>query len=221
MTPTLLGQKLGMTRIVDQNGVVHPATVIKAGPCVVLQVKNQAQDGYHALQIGFGDVKPHRSTRPLIGHAAKAGTGPKRHIHEIRLCEPAAKNAGDVLTVELFSEAKVKFVDVSGVTKGRGTTGVMRRYGFGGQPASHGTERKHRSPGSIGGGAPRGHGRAIKKGKRMGGHHGHSRRTIQNQRLLGVILEDNLLLVRGGVPGPEGTLVMVRQAKKRTETTDQ
>lgn len=215
MVPTLLGRKLGMTRITDARGVVHPVTVIKAGPCVVLQVKRAETDGYNALQVGFEDVKPHRSTKALIGHAGRAGTGPKRYVKEIRLDEAPTHNPGDVLTVEMFGGDDVKFLDVTGVTKGRGTMGVMRRYGFGGLPASHGTERKHRSPGSIGGGASRGHGRGVKKGKRMAGHTGHVRRTLQNQRLMGVDVEDHLILVRGGVPGPEGTMVMVRKSKKR------
>ncbi|MCC7291785.1 MAG: 50S ribosomal protein L3 [Phycisphaerales bacterium] len=215
MRPTIFGRKLGMTRITDEHGVVHPVTVIQAGPCVVLQVKNAETDGYNALQVGFGDVKPHRSTKALIGHAGKAATGPKRFVREIRLDEAPTQQPGDVLTVEMFGGDAVKFCDVVGVTKGKGTMGVMRRYGFGGMGASHGTERKHRSPGSIGGGAPRGHGRAVKKGKRMAGHTGDVRRTLQNQRLVGVDVEDNLLLVRGGVPGPDGGFVIVRQSKKR------
>lgn len=215
MRPTLIGRKIGMTRVLDEHGATHPATVIQAGPCTVLQVKTAEKDGYNALQIGFEDVKPHRSTRALIGHAAKAGTGPKRIVREIRLDEAPTHQPGDVLTVEMFDGDAVKFLDVTGVTKGRGYAGVMRRYGFGGQPASHGTERKHRSPGSIGGGGTRGHGRGIKKGKRMSGHMGHVRRTLQNQKLLGVSVEDNVILVRGGVPGPEGEFVIVRQSKKK------
>lgn len=221
MRPALYGRKIGMTRVLDDQGVAHPVTVIQAGPCVVVQVKTVATDGYNAIQVGFEDVKPHRSTQPIIGHCAKAGTGPKRVVREIRLEDKPQYAPGDVLTVELFdqgekSDAKrIYYVDVAGVTKGRGFAGVMKRHGFGGQPASHGTERKHRSSGSIGGHAPRGYGPGVKKGRRMAGHMGHVRQTIQNQRLMGVDREDHLLLIRGAVPGPDGGLVLVRQAKKK------
>lgn len=204
-----------MTRVTDEHGNVLGVTVIKAGPNVVLQVRTQETDGYDAIQVGYGDVKPHRSTLAAIGHAGKAGAGPKRHVGEFRLTEPATVAPGAVLTVSQFQEEALRFVDVQGVTKGRGFAGVMRRYGFGGQPASHGTERKHRSPGSIGGAASRGRGRAIKKGKRMSGHMGHVRRTVKNQRLVKVDVENDILLVEGGVPGPNGGLVVVRKAKTK------
>lgn len=206
-----------MTRVYTEEGVAVPVTVIQAGPCPVLQVKKTGEtaDGYNAVQLGFEDVKPHRSSLAMIGHAAKAGTGPKRMIREVRFPEAPAAEQGDVWTVELFEEQGVRFVDVVGTTKGLGYTGVMRRYGFGGQPASHGTERKHRSPGSIGGHANLGLGRNIKKGKRMAGHKGHDRRTSKNQKLVRVDKENNLLLIKGSVPGPNGGLVIVRQAKTR------
>ncbi len=217
MVAALLGRKIGMTRVYTAEGVAVPVTVIQAGPCPVMQVKKAGEtaDGYHAVQLGFEDDKPHRSTLPLIGHAAKAGTGPKRFLREIRFPEAPAAALGDVWTVEVFEEAGTRFVDVTGTTKGRGYTGVMKRYGFGGQPASHGTERKHRSPGGIGANAPRGLGRAVKKGKRMAGHLGHDRRTVKNQQLVRVDKENNLLMVRGVVPGPNGGLVIVRQAKTK------
>jgi len=181
----------------------------------VMQVRTRDVDGYDAVQLGFEDVKPHRTTKALIGHAARAGTGPKRYAREIRLNEQAAVAQGDVVTVDLFAEG-VGYVDVTGVSKGHGFTGVMRRFGFGGQPATHGTERKHRSPGSIAGGmATRGTGRAIRKGKRMAGHKGHDRRTARCQRLMKVDAEHNLLLIKGSVPGPNGSLVFVRQSKTR------
>jgi len=217
MMAALLGKKIGMTRMYDEDGTVVPVTVIQAGPCAVLQVKKvgETPDGYNAVQLGFEDVKPHRSTVPMIGHAAKAGTGPKKFIREIRTSEPPAATAGEVWTVEKFEEANVRYVDVIGTTKGRGFAGVMKRHGFGGQPASHGTERKHRSPGSIGGHANLGTGRNIKKGKRMAGHMGCVRRTVKNQRLVRVDKERNLLLVQGSVPGPNGGYVIVRQAKTK------
>ena len=213
MVPFLLGRKVGMTQVYDESGTVVPVTVIQAGPCTVLQVRTRAHDGYEAVQLGFEDVRPHRSTRPMIGHAARAGTAPKRFIREVRLAEPTDKVPGDRVTVAIFEEAGVEYVDVTGTTKGRGFAGTMRRYGFGGQPASHGTERKHRSPGSIGGHAPGALGRGIKKGKRMAGQYGHASRTAQNQRLVAVDKERNLLLVRGSVPGPNGGMVTIRRAR--------
>ncbi len=215
MSLGIMGTKLGMTRVLGENGVIEPVTVVKAGPCVVLQVKTLESDGYNAVQLGFGDVKPHRSTKPMIGHAAKAGAGPKGTVREMRLAEPATQSPGDVVTVEQFAEAKVGHVDVTGVTKGKGFAGGMKRHGFGGFPASHGTERKHRAPGSIASHAPGATGRGIKKGKRMPGHMGAVRKTMSSLRLLGVDAENGLLLIRGSVPGPIGTVVTVRSAKKK------
>ena len=219
MLAALLGKKIGMTRLYTEDGAVVPVTVIQAGPCSVLQVKKEGgtQDGYNAIQLGYEDVKPHRSTLPMIGHTAKAGTGPKKFIREIRLAEgPEDVSLGDVLTVEIFETAGIGYVDVISTTKGLGFTGVMRRYGFGGMPNSHGTERKHRSPGSIGGNANRGLGRNIKKGKRMPGHKGHDRRTSRNLKLISVDKVNNLILVKGSIPGPNGVYVMVRQSKTKS-----
>ena len=211
----ILGKKIGMTRVLDERGQVEPVTVVQAGPCVVLQVKTRQADGYDAVQLGFEDCKPHRSTLPLIGHAAKAGTGPKRFVREIRLDAPAEVACGDVVTVQQFADAGVSFVDVAGTTKGCGFTGVMKRWGFGGKEASHGVERKHRSAGSIGGHADTGTGRGVKKGKRMAGQSGNVRRTVMSVRLLKVDLENDLMLIRGSIPGPAGSWVEVRQAKKK------
>jgi large subunit ribosomal protein L3 len=213
MIPALVGRKIGMTQVITDRGVTEPATVVQAGPCVVMCVRTRKSDGYDAVQLGFGDVKPHRSTKALIGHAAKAGTGPKRFCREVRLAEATEVECGAVLTVELFREG-VEYVDVSGITKGKGFQGVMKRYGFGGQPASHGTERKHRSAGGIGGMSTRGTGRAIKKGKRMSGHMGDVRTTMTNLRLLSVDPENDLLVIRGSVPGANGSFIMIRKAKK-------
>jgi len=215
MMPALLGTKIGMTRVLGERGVVESVTVVRAGPCVVLQVKNRESDGYDAVQLGFRDVKPHRSTKAMIGHAAKAGTGPKHSVREVRLDAPATVAAGDVVTVELFASDAAKYVDVAGTTKGKGFQGVMRRHGFGGMPSSHGTERKHRSPGGIGSSAPRGTGRSVKKGKRMAGHMGDVRQTACSLRLIKVDAENDLLLIRGSVPGPNGSLLLVRRSKKR------
>jgi len=215
MRPGILGKKIGMTRVLDPQGIAEVITVVKAGPCVVLQVKAKETDGYDALQLGFEDCKPHRSTVPMIGHAAGAGTGPKRFMREIRLDEAANFSKGDVVTVDQFTEAGVTFVDVTGTTKGMGFTGVMKRHNFGGIGASHGVERKHRSAGSIGGQGDRGRGRCIKKGRRMAGHAGHGRCTVKSLQLVKVDPANDLLLIRGSVPGPNGSWVVVREAKKK------
>lgn len=217
MIPALLGTKIGMTRVIVERGAVETVTVVKAGPCVVLQVKNKTRDGYDAVQLGFEDCKPHRSTKALIGHASRAGTGPKRHLREVRLSGPATVSPGDVITVEQFVGGKVSHVDVSGVTKGKGFQGVMKRHGFGGMCSSHGTERKHRSPGGIGGNATRGHGRCIKKGKRMAGHMGHERKTASGLKVCGVDAANDLLLIQGSVPGANGGIVLICLARKALE----
>jgi large subunit ribosomal protein L3 len=216
--PAILGRKIGMTQVFDPSGMRVPVTVVQAGPCVVLQVKSVGgKDRYHAVQLGFDDEKPHRSTLPEIGHARKARSSPKRFVREIRLTQPTDKKVGDTVTVEMFKQAEIKWVDVTGVTRGRGFQGVMARWGFGGQPASHGTERKHRSPGSIGAHAQnRGHSGAVKKGKRMAGHAGHVQRTIRCQALVEVDPEHNVLLIRGAVPGPKNGYVIVRKSKTRS-----
>ncbi|MHC4441040.1 MAG: 50S ribosomal protein L3 [Planctomycetota bacterium] len=218
MVAALLGKKIGMTRVYTNEGTIVPVTVIQVGPCSVLQVKKEGEtkDGYNAVQLGYEDVKPHRSTLPMIGHSAKAGTGPKKFIREVRLSEePEDVSLGDVLTVEIFDDAGIDYVDVISTTKGCGFTGVMKRYGFGGQPASHGTERKHRSLGSIGGHANLGTGRNIKKGRKMSGHMGNVRRTSRNHKLISVDKDNNLLLVKGSIPGPNGVYVTVRQSKTK------
>jgi large subunit ribosomal protein L3 len=178
----------------------------------VTQVKTaDGKDGYNAVQVGFGDVKAKLSTFPLIGHTAKAGVGPKRHFAEVRLKEPTDKKVGDVVTVEIFND--VQFVDVSGVSKGKGTAGVMKRHHFGGQPASHGTERKHRSPGSLASrGTNRGNSGKPKKGVRMAGHMGMDRVTTRNHPLVKVDAANNVLLIKGALPGPNGSLLYVRKS---------
>ncbi|MBN1342228.1 MAG: 50S ribosomal protein L3 [Phycisphaerae bacterium] len=230
MVAALLGKKVGMTQVYDEAGRAVPVTVIQAGPCRVLQVKTEDKDGYNAVQLGYGDVKAHRSTMPQIGHAAKAGTTPKRFVRELRLGEAPVLDAegepqdgearlGATWTVKVFDE--VQFVDVVGTTKGRGYAGVMRRHHFGGQPASHGTERKHRSPGSISShGSDLGHGGNLKKGKRMAGQLGNVRRTSRNHVLVGVDTVRNLLLVRGGIPGPIGGHVMVKASVTKTQPAE-
>jgi large subunit ribosomal protein L3 len=211
MTPALLGKKVGMTRVYDEKGAVVPVTVVQAGPCPVTQVKTVETDGYNAVQLGFGETKAKFSTFPLIGHAAKAGVGPRRHFREIRLKDATDRKAGDVVSVGIFEG--VQYVDVVGTSKGKGFAGVMKRHHFGGQPASHGTERKHRSPGSIASRATwRGQSGKPKKGLRMAGHMGMDRVTSQNHPLVRIDPENNLLLIKGALPGPNGALLFIRKA---------
>jgi large subunit ribosomal protein L3 len=211
----LLGKKVGMTRVYDEKGRLIPVTVIEAGPCAVTQVKTAESDGYNAVQLGFDDVKASRQKQPQIGHAAKASATPKRFVREYRLADKTEPeySLGDSVTVVAFAETK--FVDVVGTSKGKGFAGVMKRHGFGGFPASHGTERKHRAPGSISSFASNaGKGAGPKKGKKMAGHMGHRRITTKNHSLVGIDEEKNLLIVKGAVPGPAGGYCIVRTAKR-------
>jgi large subunit ribosomal protein L3 len=211
MTPALLGKKVGMTRIYDGKGAVVPVTVVQAGPCAVTQVKTQETDGYNAVQLGFGEIKAKFSTFPLIGHTAKAGVGPRKHFREIRLKDATDRKPGDTVNVSLFDG--VQFVDVIGTSKGKGTAGVMKRHHFGGQPASHGTERKHRSPGSLASRATwRGQSGKPKKGVRMAGHMGVDTVTTRNHPLVKIDAANNLLLIKGALPGPNGALLFIRKA---------
>jgi len=211
----LLGKKVGMTRVYDESGSLIPVTVIQAGPCVITQIKTGATDGYDAVQMGYDDVKPSRRRQPDAGHARKAKTSPKRFVREWRLPSGAKTDqykAGDSLTVSIF--AGTKLVDIVGTSKGKGTAGPMKRYGFKGFPASHGTERKHRAPGSICARATNsGMGGALKKGKRMAGHMGDDRVTAKNHVLVSIDEERNLLVIKGTVPGPSGGYCVVRTAK--------
>jgi len=211
----LLGKKVGMTQVYNEQGELVPVSVIQAGPCVVMQVKNAETDGYNAIQLGFEDVKPIRRKKPQAGHAEKAKTDPKKFVREMRLPDDVEKQyePGESVTVSVFSEEKS--VDVVGTSKGKGFAGVMKRYGFGGFPASHGTERKHRAPGSQAGyGTDRGHGGNIKKGKRMAGRMGGCRITAKNHALVAIDEEQNLLIVKGSIPGPAGGYCIIRSAKK-------
>ncbi len=211
MTPALLGRKVGMTRVYDASGAVVPVTVVQCDQNNVTQIKTVENDGYYAVQFGFGDIKAKFSTFPLIGHAAKAGVGPKKHFAEIRFKEATDRKAGDAVTVEQFND--VKYVDVIGTSKGKGFAGVMKRHHFGGQCASHGTERKHRSPGSIASRATnRGNSGKPKKGVRMAGHMGAEQVTTRNHPLVKVDAENNLLLIKGALPGPNGALLFVRKS---------
>ncbi|MDY6913977.1 MAG: 50S ribosomal protein L3 [Planctomycetota bacterium] len=213
MQAAILGKKIGMTQVYDENGSLQPVTIVQAGPCSVMQVKTAETDGYNAVQLGFEDVKSHRATKPQIGHAAKAGVKPAKLVREIRLAEAAdGVEAGQNITVEVFEG--IAYVDVVGTTKGKGFAGGMKRHGFKGQPASHGTERKHRAPGSISSHSSNaGTGPKIKKGKRMAGHMGTQRCTARNHKLVGVNKADNVLLIKGSVPGANSGFLIIRQSK--------
>jgi large subunit ribosomal protein L3 len=208
----ILGTKLGMTQIFDENSRVVPVTVIQAGPCTVTQLKSPERDGYSAVQLAYGDVKPRRVTKPVAGHFAKAGAEPRRHLVELRTADAGEYALGQELKADVFAEGER--IDVVGVSKGKGTAGVMKRHGFKGLSASHGTERKHRSPGSVGACATPGR---IFKGLRMAGHMGHERVTVLNLQVVKVDPERNLLLVRGAVPGPKRGLLMLRSSVRSRE----
>jgi len=214
--PAILGKKAGMTSVYDDRGRQIPVTVIEAGPCQVLQIKTVETDGYNAVQLGFGEVAERTVGKPLAGHAKKAGATPKRFVREYRTDALEEFELGATVTVEAFQD--VPMVDIVAVSKGAGFAGVVKRYGFAGQEASHGTERKHRSSGSIGEGSgiPA---RAVRKGKRMAGHMGHQRRTVERLKVLKVDPEANLLVVKGSVPGPNDGYVFVRRATKMGAAT--
>ena len=205
----LLGTKLGMTQVWDDAGKLVPVTVVRVGTNVVSAVRTQEVDGYSAVQLAFGQIDPRKVTQPLKGHFAKAGVTPRRHVVEIRQAGAVDVTPGQELAADLF-EAGSK-VDVIGTTKGKGTAGVMKRHGFHGVGASHGAHRNHRKPGSIGGASTPSR---VFKGMRMAGRMGNARKTIQNLTIHSVDLEAGLLLVAGPVPGPKGSLVIVRTAVK-------
>jgi large subunit ribosomal protein L3 len=210
----LLGKKVGMTQMYDEADNLLPVTVIQAGPCTIMQVKTADTDGYNAVQLGYDDVKQSRRKEPQVGHSKKAGSVPKKFVREMRLPNDAKPEykVGESLTVSVFG--KEKFVDVIGTSKGKGFAGVMKRHDFHGFPDSHGTERKHRAPGSIGSFASdRGHGGSIKKGRKMAGHMGNHRATEKNHKLVAIDEEKHLLMVKGCVAGPSGGYVIVRSSQ--------
>jgi large subunit ribosomal protein L3 len=206
----ILGAKLGMTQVWDNNKVV-PVTVVQAGPCVVTQVRTDEKDGYAAVQLAYGAIDPRKVNKPESGQFAKAGVSPRRHIVELRTVDASEYELGQEVTVEAFAAGQP--IDVTGKTKGKGYAGVMKRHGFHGLRASHGVERKHRSPGSIGACATPGR---VFKGVKMAGRMGGKRFTVQNLVIQAVDTERNLILVRGAVPGPKGALILVRTAAKKT-----
>jgi len=205
----ILGTKLGMTQVFDETGQVVPVTVVQAGPCVVTAVRTPDNDGYSAVQIGFGEINPRKVTKPVAGLFEKAGVTPRRYIAEIRTSGASDYTLGQELTATLFAAGQS--VDVTGRSKGKGFAGVMKRHHFKGLSASHGTQRKHRSPGSIGACATPGR---VFKGVRMAGRMGAERTTVQSLTVHAVDGDKNLLLIKGAVPGPRGGLVMVRSSAR-------
>lgn len=205
----LLGTKLGMTQVWDENNNLIPVTVVQADSNVVTQLRNADRDGYAAVQIGYGQIDPRKVTKPLAGHFEAAGVTPRRHVVELRTADAESYELGQELTVEAF-EAGQK-VDVVGKTKGKGFAGVMKRHGFAGVGASHGQHKNHRKPGSIGGASTPGR---VFKGLRMAGRMGNVRQTTLNLTVHGVDAEKNLLLIKGAVPGARGQVVLVRSAVK-------
>ncbi len=208
----VLGEKLGMTQVWDAENRLVPVTVIQAGPCVVTQVRNAETDGYGAVQLAWGAIDPRKVNKPMKGHFDAAGVTPRRHLVELRTSDSADYSLGQEITVETFADGQS--VDVTGITKGKGFAGVMKRHGFKGDSASHGAHRNHRKPGSIGACATPGR---VFKGVRMAGRMGGDRQTTQNLTIHAVDADRGLLLVKGAIPGPRGAVVLVRSAVKNTK----
>jgi large subunit ribosomal protein L3 len=212
----ILGTKLGMTQVFDENNKVVPVTVVKAGPNVVTRIRTTERDGYSAVQLAYGEISPRKVNKPVTGQFAAAGVNPRRHLAELRLADNedagALYEVGQELTAEIFADGA--YVDVTGTSKGKGFAGTMKRHGFKGQGASHGAQAVHRRPGSIGGCATPGR---VFKGTRMSGRMGHDRVTTQNLKVHKVDAENGVLLIKGAIPGRNGGLVVVRSAIKRGE----
>ena len=205
----ILGEKLGMTQVWDENNRVVPVTVVKAGPCVVTQVRTPENDGYSGVQIAFGQIDPRKVTQPMLGHFAKAGVTPRRHLLELRFDDASDYALGQELGADTFEAGSN--IDVTGVTKGKGFAGTMKRHGFSGVSASHGAHKNHRKPGSIGACATPGR---VFKGVRMSGRMGGITQTTQNLKVHAVDTEKGLILVKGAIPGPAGSVVLLRSAAK-------
>ena len=206
MKKAIIGKKVGMTQIFDESGKVIPVTVIEAGPCVVTQKKTTEKDGYNAVQLGFEDVKESKLTKPELGHLKKADVALKKHLKEFKLENAAEMNVGDVVKADMFVEGD--FVDVTGTSKGKGFAGVIKRHGFAGGPGGHGAHF-HRAPGSVGQCATPSR---VFKGVRMPGHMGCDTVTVRNLEVVRIDEEQNLILVKGGIPGGKNGIVRVRMA---------
>jgi large subunit ribosomal protein L3 len=207
VTKGILGRKLGMTQVFDDAARAVPVTVIEAGPCHVAQVKTLEKDGYSAIQLAFGAVKDGKLNKPEAGHLKKLGLAPHKHLVELRLHDSAEFKVGQAVKADIFEQGER--ADVVGVSKGKGTAGVMKRHNFHGAGAGHGTERKHRAPGSVGAGTSPGR---VFKGQKLAGRLGHERVTVLGLEVVRVDADRNLLLLKGSVPGPNGGVVIVRSA---------
>ena len=210
MSKAILGRKLGMTQIFTEEGQVVPVTVIESGNNVVLQNKTTESDGYNAVQIGFGEIKEKHLTKPVKGRFDKAGVEPVKFIREMRLAAPSEYKVGDKIGVDIFEAGQL--VDVTGISKGKGFAGTVKRHGFARGPMGHGS-KSHREPGSTGA-MISGHGGRVLKGKKLPGHMGHERVTVQRLTLVKVDTDRNLLLVKGAVPGPKKGLLMIKETVK-------
>ena len=210
MSMGIIGRKIGMSQVFDEEGNVVPVTIIKGGPCYVTQIKKEDTDGYYAVQLGFEEVPEKKLNKPELGHLKKNNLPPLRHLAEFRVKKEEIENfsVGQKISVEIFKDCK--YVDIRGKTIGKGFQGVMKRHGFHGGPASHGS-MSHRRPGSIGGTTPA----RVLKGKKMPGHMGNENVTVQNLQIVKIIPEKDLLLVKGAVPGSKGNLLFIKKSIKK------
>lgn len=209
MKKGIIGKKIGMTQIFSEDGKVIPVTVVEAGPCTVTQKKTIENDGYEALQVGFGDVKVNRVNKPMKGHFAKNDVAPKKTLKEFRLEDCSALNVGDIIKADIFAEGEI--VDVKGTSKGHGTAGAIKRWNFSRLRETHGTGPNARHQGSLGAcSSPS----RVFKGRKMAGHYGHENVTIQNLTIAKVDAENNLIAIKGAIPGPKGGIVVIADAVK-------
>lgn len=209
MQKAIIGKKIGMTQIFDENGKVIPVTVVEAGPCVITQKKTIENDGYEAVQVGFGDVKVNKLNKPMKGHFAKNDVAPKKTLKEFRLEDCSALNVGDIIKADAFETGEI--VDVKGTSKGHGTAGAIKRWNFSRLRESHGTGPNARHQGSLGAcSSPS----RVFKGRKMAGHYGHETVTVQNLTVAKVDAENNLIAIKGAVPGPKGGIVVIADAVK-------
>ncbi len=210
MQKGLIGKKIGMTQVFDAHGNVVPVTVVEAGPCPVTQIKTAENDGYEAVQLGFKDVKVERLTKPLKGHFAKNNVAPKKVLKEFRLSDISSVSVGDVIKADVFEVGEM--VDVTGTSKGKGTAGAIKRWGFGRLKESHGTGPVARHAGSLGACSDPSR---VYKGKKLAGHLGSERVTVQNLSIVKIDAENNLIAIKGAIPGPKGGYVIIKNACKK------
>ena len=210
MAKGILGKKLGMTQIFEADGKLIPVTVVEAGPCVVLQNKTEETDGYNAVQLGFGEIKEKHTTKPMKGHFDKAGVAPVKFVRELRLSAPSEYTIGQKITAEIFAAGEL--IDASGVSRGKGFAGTIKRHNFARGPMKHGS-KSHREPGSLGPMTSGGGGKVV-KGKKLPGQMGGNQATVLHLSIVKVDMDKNLILVKGGIPGAKGSLVMIRDTVK-------